>query len=118
MAIKQVTALWEYAFSCKGSFILHAMAIKRVTALWEYDRIAHTLAIKQVTAFNITDVGVIGSCSKLCSLVEQKTGSQIIGVVCDLGCDILGIDEFIKLIQKWVQFDVGTTTVMMMMRRI
>ncbi|XP_041354573.1 countin-3-like [Gigantopelta aegis] len=48
----------------------------------------------------ILNVGVIGSCSKLCTMVEQKTGSQIIGVVCDIGCDFLGIDEFVKLIQK------------------
>ena len=49
---------------------------------------------------SVTDVGVVGSCGELCQAVAQKTGSQAIGAVCDILCDIVGIDEFVKLIQK------------------
>ena len=57
-----------------------------------------------VTLLNLDfiDAGVVGTCGKLCSLLEQKTGSQALGVVCDLLCDIVGIEEFIKIVQKWV----------------
>lgn len=48
----------------------------------------------------ILQVGVVGSCGDLCSAVADKTGSQALGVVCNLLCDIAGIDEFINLINK------------------
>ncbi|XP_071080031.1 countin-3-like [Haliotis cracherodii] len=48
----------------------------------------------------ILNLGVVGSCEKLCAALGQKTGSQALAVVCDLLCDIAGIDEFVKLIQK------------------
>ncbi|UJR10515.1 hypothetical protein I4U23_014718 [Adineta vaga] len=48
----------------------------------------------------ILDSGIIGTCGTLCSTLAQKTGSQLIGTICDLVCDVLGIDEFIKLIEK------------------
>ncbi|KAK6183703.1 hypothetical protein SNE40_011130 [Patella caerulea] len=48
----------------------------------------------------ILNLGVVGSCGKVCSALEQKTGSQALGLVCDLLCDYVGIEEFIKLIQK------------------
>ncbi|CAC5419551.1 unnamed protein product [Mytilus coruscus] len=44
--------------------------------------------------------GVVGTCGALCSALAQKTGSQALGEVCDLICDIAGIEEFIKLIEK------------------
>ena len=47
----------------------------------------------------IVDVGIVGSCGQLCQLLEQKTGSQALGVACDLLCDIVGIQEFVKIIQ-------------------
>ena len=48
------------------------------------------------------DAGVVGTCGKLCSMLEQKTGSQALGAVCDILCNIVGIEEFIKIVQKWV----------------
>ncbi|KAK7104013.1 countin-3-like [Littorina saxatilis] len=48
----------------------------------------------------ILNAGIVGSCGSLCNALEQKTGSQALGVVCDLLCDIVGIEEFVKLIQK------------------
>jgi len=43
----------------------------------------------------ILNGGVIGSCGKLCSLLN---GSSVEQTVCDLLCDAVGIDVFIKLV--------------------
>ena len=48
----------------------------------------------------LLDVGVVDTCGDLCDLVEQKSGSEILGTVCTLGCDTLGIVEFVKLANK------------------
>ena len=48
----------------------------------------------------ILEYGVIGSCSALCNLVINKTESEFIGVLCLLGCNIYGIQEFVKLIES------------------
>ena len=48
----------------------------------------------------ILQIGVIGSCGEICSYVQDKTGSQIVGVVCNLLCDIAGVDEFIKIVDN------------------
>mmetsp|Transcript_1734 Transcript_1734/g.3279 ORF Transcript_1734/g.3279 Transcript_1734/m.3279 type:complete len:236 (-) Transcript_1734:228-935(-) len=44
----------------------------------------------------ILNVGVIGSCSKLCSALKTKSGAT----VCNLACDIVGIKEFIQILSK------------------
>jgi hypothetical protein len=44
----------------------------------------------------IANVGIIGSCGALCSMLPN----QIEATVCNLLCDIVGIDEFVKLVQK------------------
>jgi len=48
----------------------------------------------------ILDTGIIGTCGTLCQALAQKTGSQLIGTICDLVCDVVGIEEFIKLIEN------------------
>lgn len=48
----------------------------------------------------ILNVGVVGSCGKLCNYVEEKTGSKFVGVACNLFCDYEGITEFVKLIEQ------------------
>jgi len=48
----------------------------------------------------ILDTGIIGTCGTLCTALAQKTGSQLIGTICDLVCDVLGIEEFIKILEK------------------
>jgi len=45
--------------------------------------------------------GVIGGCADLCNALASKT-SPAIGTVCNILCDIVGVEEFIKIIQKWV----------------
>lgn len=45
----------------------------------------------------ILNVGVVGGCNELCGLLNA---SQAIDVVCNLLCDIVGIKEFINLIQQ------------------
>jgi hypothetical protein len=42
----------------------------------------------------IANVGIVGSCGALCGYLPSKT----LDSVCDLLCSIVGIDEFIKLI--------------------
>ncbi|KAK3597884.1 hypothetical protein CHS0354_029466 [Potamilus streckersoni] len=48
----------------------------------------------------ILNSGIIGSCEILCTALEEKTGSKAIGAVCNILCDVVGIEEFIKLIDK------------------
>ena len=48
----------------------------------------------------ILDSGIVGTCGTLCQALADKTGSQVLGTVCDLVCDVVGIDEFIKLLDK------------------
>ncbi|KAL4237229.1 hypothetical protein ACF0H5_001948 [Mactra antiquata] len=43
--------------------------------------------------------GVVGGCSELCGILASKT-SPAIGTVCNLLCDIVGVEEFIKIVQK------------------
>ena len=47
----------------------------------------------------VLNLGIVGSCQAISAYIEQKFG-QIVGVICDLLCDYVGIDEFIKIIQK------------------
>lgn len=44
----------------------------------------------------IANVGILGSCGALCTLLPNK----IEATVCNLLCDIVGIEEFVKLVQK------------------
>ena len=46
------------------------------------------------------DAGVVGGCADLCGILANKTGSQAAGVACNLLCDIVGIKEFISIIEK------------------
>eukprot|EP00761_Pharyngomonas_kirbyi_P011092 gb/GECH01011116.1/.p1 GENE.gb/GECH01011116.1/~~gb/GECH01011116.1/.p1 ORF type:complete len:238 (+),score=57.24 gb/GECH01011116.1/:1-714(+) len=46
----------------------------------------------------ILNVGVIGTCGKLCSKLEPY--GKYLPAACDLLCDYVGVDEFIKIIQK------------------
>ena len=48
----------------------------------------------------ILNIGVVGECSTICSYVAQKIGSEVVGVVCNLLCDFVGIKEFIAIIEK------------------
>lgn len=48
----------------------------------------------------ILDSGIIGTCGTLCQALAQKTGSQVIGTICDLVCDAVGVDEFIKILDN------------------
>jgi hypothetical protein len=47
----------------------------------------------------ILQYGVLNTCGDLCDLVAQKTGSDFIGFLCTFGCDVLGLTEFVKLIE-------------------
>jgi len=48
----------------------------------------------------VINIGIVGSCGELCQYVQDKTGSGALGLVCDLLCDFVGIDEFIKILDR------------------
>lgn len=48
----------------------------------------------------ILQVGIVDTCGNLCNAVIDKTGSSFLGFLCDIGCDVFGIDEFVKAIEK------------------
>lgn len=48
----------------------------------------------------VLNLGIVGECSKLCTYVTDKTGSQVVGIVCNLLCDYVGINEFVKIIEN------------------
>ena len=54
----------------------------------------------QVVLDIILQFGVMDTCGHLCDLVEAKTGSGILGFICTLGCDFLGLEEFVKIMDK------------------
>ncbi|CAF3052928.1 unnamed protein product [Rotaria sp. Silwood2] len=51
----------------------------------------------------ILDEGILATCDDLCGFVANKTGSKILGDMCDVVCDAFGIDEFIKAL---INFDI------------
>jgi len=46
----------------------------------------------------ILDEGIVASCNALCEAVYNKTGSKVLGDLCDIGCEAVGIDAFVKII--------------------
>ena len=44
----------------------------------------------------ILDEGILATCGDLCGVVANKTGSKVLGDICDLVCEAFGIDEFVK----------------------
>lgn len=47
----------------------------------------------------ILDEGIIQSCTALCGALANKT-DVIVGDLCDVACEALGIDEFVKALVK------------------
>lgn len=48
----------------------------------------------------VLQVGVVGGCSDLCGILAQKVNSNIAGEVCEILCAIVGIKEFIAIINE------------------
>ena len=44
----------------------------------------------------IPDVGVVGGCGDLCQKLENKDAS----LACNILCDLVGVKEFIAIIEK------------------
>jgi hypothetical protein len=51
----------------------------------------------------VLDEGIFATCGDLCRIVANKTGSKVLGDVCDVVCEAFGIDEFVKAL---VVFDI------------
>ena len=43
---------------------------------------------------------MVGGCEELCQLLAEKTGSKTAGEVCTILCAVVGVKEFIALIEK------------------
>jgi len=48
----------------------------------------------------VLDEGIVQSCNDLCGALANRTGSVLIGDLCDVACEALGIDEFVKALIK------------------
>ena len=43
--------------------------------------------------------GIAGSCGEVCEALAKRT-SKLTGEICDVLCLIVGIDEFIRIIER------------------
>lgn len=43
------------------------------------------------------EVGIFTACNDLCDYVTQKSTNPYLPAICSIGCDIVGVNEFIKL---------------------
>ncbi|KAL5009317.1 hypothetical protein ScPMuIL_014898 [Solemya velum] len=48
----------------------------------------------------ILNAGVLGSCGDICGALAEKTGSQVVGVACNLLCDFVGVKYFEEAVKK------------------
>ena len=51
-------------------------------------------------SFSHTDAGVVGTCGELCGILAKDVNSKVVGEVCNILCDVVGVEEFVKLIEK------------------
>ena len=52
----------------------------------------------------LVDAGVVGGCGDLCQALLNKTNSQAAGIACNLLCDVVGVKEFMAIVEKLVDF--------------
>ena len=45
---------------------------------------------------------MVGGCADLCGVLADKTGSKLAGEVCEVLCVIVGIKEFVKIVEEYV----------------
>lgn len=45
----------------------------------------------------IIELGIATTCNDLCDYVTQKSTDPYLPIICSIGCDIVGINEFIKI---------------------
>ena len=43
------------------------------------------------------EIGIINTCDDICDYVTKKSTNPYLPVVCSIGCDIVGVNEFIKI---------------------
>ncbi|CAF1177860.1 unnamed protein product [Adineta ricciae] len=48
----------------------------------------------------IMDLGIITTCDDLCSYVTKKSESPYLEAICSIACDVVGINEFIRIATK------------------
>ncbi|CAF2045091.1 unnamed protein product [Rotaria magnacalcarata] len=48
----------------------------------------------------ILELGIINTCDDICNYVTEKSGSPVLYAICAVGCDALGINEFIKIAKE------------------
>ena len=45
----------------------------------------------------IFEVGIITACDDICDYVTRKSQSWVLAALCSVGCDAVGVNEFIKI---------------------
>jgi hypothetical protein len=48
----------------------------------------------------ILNAGVVGGCADICNVLAEKTGSKVAGEVCMILCAVVGVKEFIAIVEK------------------
>ena len=43
---------------------------------------------------------MVGGCADLCGILAQKVNNQYAGIICNILCDVVGVKEFIKIIEE------------------
>ncbi|CAF3491669.1 unnamed protein product [Rotaria socialis] len=48
----------------------------------------------------IFELSIINTCDDICNYVTEKSGSPILYAICAVGCDAVGVNEFIKIAKE------------------
>ena len=44
---------------------------------------------------------MVGGCADICNVLAEKTGSKVAGEVCMILCAVVGVKEFIAIVEKY-----------------
>ena len=46
------------------------------------------------------EAGLVPTCGKICEALVNKTNSQAAGLACNVLCDVVGVKEFMEIVEK------------------
>ncbi|CAF2654432.1 unnamed protein product [Rotaria sp. Silwood2] len=107
---KVVSLLFLFGFGAAATQIhkddLPSKFIKRLTPLSKQNNNGIDWCPECVDTFDtliyfvidgIMELGIATTCNDLCNYVTQKSTNPYLSIICSVGCDIVGINEFIKI---------------------
>ena len=53
-----------------------------------------------LSLFFHAEIGVGGTCTEVCDLLEEKVNNKYVGIVCDIICLFVGFDIFVKIVEE------------------